>query len=220
MVSLKNNKYIYLLCTALILTTMVGNIATTVNTYYFNYVIGNVALSGVIGIISLVTPFVILLFPSFLKKISLSRLVSICAVIGILGCMMRQFAGENLLLILVGSALMTIGTLPLSVYSIVMVNDIIDYNEKMTGQRMEGILSSFLCFAQKIGMGFAIGGVGLIMGINGFVSSSSGDNVQQPASAINAIVSLFGIVPAVLFVGVIVLMHFYNIDKNIVKQSA
>lgn len=133
---------------------------------------------------------------------------------------MRQFAGENLLLILVGSALMTIGTLPLSVYSIVMVNDIIDYNEKMTGQRMEGILSSFLCFAQKIGMGFAIGGVGLIMGINGFVSSSSGDNVQQPACAINAIVSLFGIVPAVLFVGVIVLMHFYNIDKNIVKQSA
>lgn len=220
MVSLKNNKYIYLLCTALILTTMVGNIATTVNTYYFNYVIGNVALSGVIGIISLVTPFVILLFPSFLKKISLSRLVSICAVIGILGCMIRQFSGENLLLILVGSALMTIGTLPLSVYSIVMVNDVIDYNEKMTGQRMEGILSSFLCFAQKIGMGFAIGGVGLIMGINGFVSSSSGDNVQQPASAINAIVSLFGVVPAALFVGVIILMHFYNIDKNIVKQSA
>ena len=83
--SLKSNKYIYLLCAALILTTMVGNIATTVNTYYFNYVIGNVALSGVIGIVSLVTPFVILLFPSFLKKISLSRLVSICAVIGILG---------------------------------------------------------------------------------------------------------------------------------------
>ena len=118
------------------------------------------------------------------------------------------------MLILVGSALMTIGTLPLSVYSIVMVNDVIDYNEKMTGQRMEGILSSFLCFAQKIGMGFAIGGVGLIMGINGFVSSSSGDNVQQPANAIKAIISLFGIVPAVLFVGVIVLMHFYNIDKK------
>ena len=69
-------------------------------------------------------------------------------------------------------------------------------------------------------MGFAVGGVGLIMGMNGFVSSSSGNNVQRPASAINAIVSLFGIVPAVLFVGVIVLMHFYNIDKNTAKRSA
>ena len=212
--SLKTNKYIYLLCAALILTTMVGNIATTINTYYFNYVIGNVALSGVIGIVSLVTPFVILLFPSLLKKTSLSNLISICAVIGFLGCLMRQFAGENLLLILLGSALMTIGTLPLSVYSIVMVNDVIDYNEKMTGQRVEGILSSFLCFAQKIGMGFAAGGVGLIMGMNGFVSSSSGNNVQQPENAIRAIISLFGIVPAVLFIVVIVLMHFYNIDKK------
>ena len=212
--SLTTSKYIYLLCTAYILTTMIGNIATTVNTYYFDYVIGNVALSSLIGVISLVTPMTMLFFPSILKKISISKLVSICAVIGIVGCLIRQISGENLLLILLGSGLMTVGTLPLSAYSIVMVNDVIDYNQKKSGLRLEGIFSSFICFAQKIGMGLAAGGVGLIMGINGFISSDVSTAVQQPQSAINAIISLFGIIPAVLFIGVVILMHFYDIDKN------
>lgn len=212
--SLTTSKYIYLLCAAYILTTMVGNIATTVNTYYFNYVIGNVALSSLIGVISLVTPMVLLFFPSILKKLSISKLVSAGAIIGIVGCLFRQFAGENLLLLLLGSGLMTVGTLPLSAYSIVMVNDVIDYNEKISGLRVEGIFSSFICFAQKVGMGLAAGGVGLIMGMNGFISSDASNVVQQPQSAINAIISLFGIIPAVLFVGVFILMHFYNIDKN------
>ena len=212
--SLTTSKYIYLLCAAYILTTMIGNIATTVNTYYFDYVIGNVALSSLIGVISLVTPMTMLFFPSILKKISISKLVSICAVIGIVGCLIRQISGENLLLILLGSGLMTVGTLPLSAYSIVMVNDVIDYNQKKSGLRLEGIFSSFICFSQKIGMGLAAGGVGLIMGMNGFISSDVSTAVQQPQSAINAIISLFGIIPAVLFIGVVILMHFYDIDKN------
>lgn len=44
-------------------------IETLVGTYYFTYIMGNLALLGMVGLLGLISPIILLLFPIALKRI-------------------------------------------------------------------------------------------------------------------------------------------------------
>lgn len=213
--ALKSNKYIFLLAGAVLLFNFINSVGT-VGTYYFQYIVGDVTKASVVGMLSLVTPFMLIIMPAILKRLSFSKVVIIGSVIGIVGNIIKGFAGANMGMIIVGNLLGTIAVLPLSFYAPVMVISCMDYSEWKNGERVEGAFSAVSGFASKVGAGLSSVVTGFVMGAAGF----DGNLATQSASATASIVALYSWVPAVLFAIIIVLMKFYKLDKMMPQISA
>ena len=89
--------------------------------------------------------------------------------------------------------------------------DCMDYNEWKTGERVEGIFGSMNSFAMKLGSGIASVSIGLLLGIVGF----EGKAATQTIAANDMINALFSWSTALIFFLMIVVFHFYRIDKEI-----
>lgn len=206
--SLRVNPYIFLLAGSVLLFNFVNSIGTA-STYYFQYIVGDVTKASVIGLLSLVTPLMLIIMPMLLKKISIRNIVLLGAVLGIIGNVIRGFAGANMPMLIGGSLLTVLAALPLNFYAPVMVIACMDYSEWKTGERVEGAFSAVNGFAMKVGAGLCSVVIGFLMGAAGFDSTLA----VQPAPAINAIVALFSWIPAALFVIIFILMSFYKLDS-------
>ncbi len=213
--ALKNNKYIFILAGAVLLFNFINTVGT-VGTYYFQYIVGDVTKASVVGMLSLVTPFMLIIMPAILKKLSFSKVVIIGSIIGIVGNIIKGFAGANMGMIIAGNLLGTIAVLPLSFYAPVMVISCMDYSEWKNGERVEGAFSAVNGFASKVGAGLSSVVTGFVMGAAGF----DGTLATQSASATASIVALYSWVPAVFFAIIIVLMKFYKLDNMMPQISA
>ncbi len=213
--SLKINPYIFLLAGSVLLFNFV-NSTGTVSTYYFQYIVGDVTKASLIGMLSLVTPLMLIIMPAILKKLSIRNVVLTGAVLGITGNVIRGFAGANIPMLLGGSLLATLAALPLNFFAPVMVIACMDYSEWKTGERVEGAFSAVNGFATKVGAALCSIVMGFVMGATGF----DGALAEQPASALNAITALFSWIPAVLFVIIFILMSFYKLDKMLPQIRA
>lgn len=215
MKALKSNPYIFLLAGAVLLYNFINSIGT-VNSYYFQYIVGDVTKASVLGMLSLSTPLVLIVMPLILKKLSFSKVVIIGAVMGVVGNVIKGLAGANMTLLVIGSLLAVIAALPLSFYAPVMVISCMDYSEWKNGERVEGAFAAVNGFATKVGAGLSSIVIGFVMGATGF----DGTLAVQSAPALNAIVALFSWIPAVFFVIIIVLMKFYKLDDMMPKIRA
>ena len=160
---------------------------------------------------SMVLPFLLLIFPLFLKKHTVVSVSKVCLVIGIIGCIIKQFAGANIGLILLGNIVSGFGTLPLSAFMVILLTDIMDYNEWKNNKRVEGIYSSMGSFGAKIGTGFASALSGILLQISGFVSDG---NAVQSDSALGMIRAEFGIIPAIFLALIFIALLFFDVEKK------
>ena len=210
------NKYVWLLVCVTLLVFFIQNANSAVGTYYFQYIVGDVTLMSTVGMLGLVSPFLLLIMPKLLQKISISQLFTAFFVIGAVGGFMRQFAGANMLLIIISSTLLTLALLPPSYFSLILITYIMDYHEWKHGSRVEGVIAAINSFSSKVAGGLASGGVGLIMGLAGF----DGTAEVITSSARASIVALYGWVPGALFVVLVVLMRFFDLEKKLPQIHA
>lgn len=213
--SLKVNPYIFLLAASVLLYNFVNSIGT-VGTYYFQYIVGDVTKASILGLLTMVTPFILMVMPLILKKFSFRQVVVAGAVCGVVGNVIKGFAGANIPMLAIGSLLGVVGALPLSFYAPVMVISCMDYSEWKTGERVEGAFSAVNGFASKVGAGLSSIVLGFLMGAAGFDSALA----VQPDSAIKSIVALFSWIPALFFVIIIILMKFYDLDNRMPQIKA
>lgn len=213
--SLKSNPYIFILAASVLFFNWINSMAT-VATYYFQYIVGDVTKAGLVGMVSLITPVALIFMPAVLKKFSFSQVVIIGSVLGVIGNVIKAFAGANMGVIILGNFFAVLASLPLNFYATVMVISCMDYSEWKTGERVEGAFSAMNGFAMKVGAGLSSVVIGFAMGAAGF----DGTAAVQSASATNAIVALYSWMPAVLFVLIIILMKFYKLDRMMPQISA
>lgn len=90
-----------------------------------------------------------------------------------------------------------------------MVPDCIELDELETGERREGAYYGVMSFAEKIGTGLALGGVGLVLQVFGY----EGGAPSQSESATLALKLLMGPLPAALLVGSVVVALFFPLSK-------
>ena len=71
-------------------------------------------------------------------------------------------------------------------------------------------------------LGFALGpaAFGLVLALGGFVSSTSGQTVEQPASALTAIAIGFGVLPAVLMLVSLPVLRRYRLTEAELRRLA
>ena len=208
---LRSNKYIYILFFVGLLTFIVSNMGNAVGAYYFQYIVGDVTKMSVIGMLSLISPLVLLFCPLLLRKLSVSQLIMGGGILGVIGCLIKGAAGANMVILVIGNLLATLSILPLSYFAGLLVIDIMDFHECKTHKRVEAVFGSIYGLSSKLGGGLASGVVGLVMGMSGF----DGMLATQSESALKTIVALYGVVPAVLIGITAVLMYFFDLEKKL-----
>ncbi|MBP5744166.1 MAG: MFS transporter, partial [Oscillospiraceae bacterium] len=205
------NKYVWILCAVTILNNIIVNNNSAVGTYYFQYIVGDVTKMSVVGILGLVSPFLLLLMPKLLQKISIRTLFTWSFVIGAIGSAIRYFAGANMPLVVLSSLLQTVAVLPPSYFTLLLLIDIMDYHEWKTGSRIEGGISAINSFSSKLASGLSSGGVGLIMGLAGF----DGTAAEITASARASIVAMSSWIPLVLFIAMILVLRLFDLEGKL-----
>jgi len=90
-----------------------------------------------------------------------------------------------------------------------MIPDTVEYDAIKTGKRKEGAFYGMWTFTSKVGQSLSIFLSGLILASSGYIA----DAAQSPVTE-QAIRLLIGPLPALVFIGAIVLIHFYPLDEK------
>ena len=182
-----HNKYILLLTLLLLLFYIQSNIFTTVQTYYFKYIVGNIGLASIISAANLIVPIIIGFTPYLSRKFGTVKCLRIAMFIGMVGYALRTVGGTNIVTLLLGTVLSMVSTVPITALINVYIVDCMDYGAWKTGKRIDGLISSVTAFGKKIGASLASASVGILMGMAGY----DGKLEVQTASANASIVALF-----------------------------
>src|SRR5690625_4270146 len=115
-------------------------------------------------------------------------------------------------LFLLGAGLAACQIIPMSI-----LPDIIDVDEYENGIRREGAFNGIISFFNKAASGFAVGGVGLLLGYFGYVEANPDDSVAdivQPDSAITAVRVIIVGLPIIFFIISIIFASRSKLNKE------
>lgn len=211
-----SNKYIVMVSLAAFLTTIINTMAQTTGTYYFSYVVGDLNLMSVVSVVGIGTPFVLLFFPVVMRKLGSMTLTQIGLVLGVVGSVIRFFAGSNLVLLMICNIMCSVAVLPLACMVNVYLIDCMEYSYLKTGKKVEGVMVSLNNFLGKVAGAVASGGLGIVMGMAGY----DGMAAIQTASAVTAIKMLYSLIPAAIFAITFIILCFYDLDKKLAELRA
>jgi glucuronide carrier protein len=98
--------------------------------------------------------------------------------------------------------------------------DTVEYGEWKTGLRTEGASYSIFSFTRKVGQALGAAAASYTIGLGGYLSGAT----SQPDSAVAAIKTAAGIVPAAVILGAIAVMSAYPLTEakfqEIVRELA
>lgn len=210
--TLRRNRPLIILCLSA-LTFLVGMFALqTIGIFYARDVLGSASLfivitAAQIGLMFLAAPFV----PKLAKTFGKRRLYLIGGVVGIVGAVGVFFAPASVpaisiaFFVVIGGALAIINTLMWALEA-----DTIEYGEWKTGMRTEGTTYAVFSFTRKVGQAVGGAAAAYTIALFGYVSGAE----VQPETAVLGIRAAAGIVPAVMFLGAILIMLRYDLTEE------
>lgn len=209
--ALVKNKYWFMATLNLILIFIAQGVNGSAEVYYTKIVLGNGDLISTFSVALQVTQIVCMfLIAPFVKKFGKRNVLVAGAVIMIAGYAVMGFGSETLIVLIIGCMLRGVGNSGISACMFALVTDTIEYGEWKTGIRTEGLINSAASFGQKIGNGLSSVILGAILAVGGYVGTAT----VQTKSAIAAIKAGYIFVPIILTVIQIVVLMFYNLDKE------
>lgn len=168
-------------------------VGANVGAYYYRYIVGNLALQGVVAAIGLVLLPTLLIVPRLMRRFAVSRIIMVAALIGVVGGVINFFAGASVPLLMVALILTGFASLPVAYLFAVLILDVATYNESRGLRRLESTLGAVVGVGQNLGTAVIAGIVGFLMSSSGYVGTSE----VQSESALLMIRILFGALPAV-----------------------
>lgn len=211
---IKTNRFILIIALMTFVFNFVCNMG--VQTYYYTYIVGNVALMGISAIAQIVALPLALFFPKLIAKFSTVKLMMAGFIVSALGYLLNLVAGGNVAILAVAAIMWGAGTIPASMLSALVIIECADYNEWKGNHRMEGTMSSLVGLGAKVGAALGAGALGVLLSIAGY----TGDAATIPSSALMMIRMLFTVVPAVLYIVVALSLKGYTLNKDLDKIRA
>ena len=209
------NKYVWFYAGMILIFNTITNMSA--QTYYFTYIVGNTDMLGVLSIMGTVLLPVMLFMPILLKRFSVPKIVMGGAVIAIVGYAVNFIAGSSIGLLMAAGVMTACLSLPISYLCSLLLMNLFDYNEYKGLARLEGTTNQ-LAHGISGQLGQGLGGfmLGVFLDISGFITTTDGTSVTQPASAIFMIRCLYSIIPIILLIILIVCVFFLSkLDKEI-----
>ncbi|MDR0402225.1 MAG: MFS transporter [Treponema sp.] len=184
--------------------------------YPYNFELPGLNLTTISMLALLLTAMVFIpVSVSVSKKIGKKRTYQICfAVIGS-ACVIVAAAGHllppPLFLVLLAYAGVGVGFSYVAPFA--MVPDTVEFDAVRTGERKEGAYYGMWTFISKVGTALSMLLSGLILKLGGYVANE----VQGPGARL-AIRLIIGPIPALIFLGALILMRFYTLDEKSYKK--
>jgi len=107
---------------------------------------------------------------------------------------------------------------PIPVLLWAMYADAADYSEWKTGRRATGLVFSAATFSQKMGGAVGAAVPGWALAAYRFQPPVAGVRQEQSAETIHGIILTMSLIPALLLVGAIVAMLFYNLSSSLLRE--
>lgn len=184
--------------------------------YYFKYVVGNEMMTSLAITLMTVVPIGSMLISAKLNAKYSKRNISILgAIIQILGSVVIFAAGGSIQVIMVGVALMGFGMGFRSNMYFSMLADVADYGEWQSGRNLAGTQMAVNGFSNKVSSACASA---IVAGLLAWGAYDGTAAVQTP-EAITAITFAFIALPILANLASIVIMYFYDLDKNYDKME-
>jgi GPH family glycoside/pentoside/hexuronide:cation symporter len=209
---LLKNKYYVVICCSYILTQLYASVIG-IGTYYAKYILGNEEIISTLSLainITMVASLTVL--PMIIKKLGGMYKLNICgyvlAALGRVGVMMAAHMG-SLPLMLVFTAIATIGIAPLQGDLNALIASCSEYTTLKTGYRLEGMMYSCSSLGIKVGGALGTAICGWLLDAAGYV-----ENVAvQTVATVNMLNFLYLWMPVILCVAVAFLLVFLNVEK-------
>ena len=208
---LLKNKYYVVICLTYILTQLYASVIG-IGTYYAKYILGNEELFSDLSLainITMVASLVAL--PMIIKKMGgmykLNILGYLIAAAGRVGVLVAGYAG-NFPLMLVFTAVSTIGIAPLQGDMNALIASCSEYTTLTTGHRIDGMMFSCSSLGIKIGGAFGTALCGWLLDATGFV-----ENVAQNAETVNMLHFLYLWAPIILCGAIFLLISLLRVEK-------
>lgn len=115
------------------------------------------------------------------------------------------------------TALVGVGYAGAQVFPLAMLPDAAAVDAARTGANRAGVYTGVWTAAETLGLALGPGLYALMLAAGGYVSSTGGD-VTQPDSAIEAVVLGFSLLPAVLTMASLLWLRGYTLDKEAVSR--
>lgn len=103
--------------------------------------------------------------------------------------------------------------------SIAMLPDIMEYDRLRTGLRREGIFSGVYTIVEKLGFALGAAVTGGVLAFSGYIPTTGGALITQPASAVAGLYAGASVIPAILILTSMTLMFFYRLDEGALARS-
>ncbi|MBD3950004.1 MFS transporter [Tuanshanicoccus lijuaniae] len=180
-------------------------------TYYFTYIVGDIALYSTIQFIGILALPVTLFFPFLMKRYSVSQMIAGGAIISAVGYLLYFFAGKNIPLLLLGAFISGVGQFPFVSLQANLSVQMADYNEYIGLARLDSSVGLLGGAFAKIGGGIGSALLGILLGLAGY----TGATAVQSETSLLMIRLLFSIIP---MCGMILMAYcvtkFFSLDKQ------
>ncbi|WBM69490.1 glycoside-pentoside-hexuronide (GPH):cation symporter [Buttiauxella sp. WJP83] len=185
--------------------------------YFFNYYVGNSELTALVAGISTFVPLLgTLTVPLLAKRMKKRHVYLVASAINLTGMAVMIFAGVNVMALVVGAVILSLGAGQRTAIYFSMQADPVDYGVWKTGINTAGILTSINGFLGKVAMAGAGAITGIMLSASGYVA-----NHAQTADALFAIKSCYLYIPAALIViSMLWIGKFYRLDDDYEKIRA
>lgn len=204
------NKYVWLYAAIVGLFNVIQGM--NISAQYFTYVVGDISLQGIMGMLSMIMLPVMFVFPKLMKKMSVSNLIQLSTVLSGVGYLINFFAIDNIPALIVGNILASLIMLPLSYLGNVIIMNLATYNESLGLKRMEGSTNVSIGFVGAVSNGLGTGLIGMLLAISGYVGAKS----VQTDNALLMIRGIYALIPLVCMVGIFFLSwRLVSLDKII-----
>ena len=209
---LLKNKYYVVICLTYILTQLYASVIG-MGTYYAKYILGDETLFRDLSLAINITMVVALVaLPWVIKKMrgmyKLNMIGYLIAAAGRVGVMLAGYMG-NFPLMLVFTAISTLGIAPLQGDINALIASCSEYTTLTTGHRIDGMMFSCSSLGIKIGGAFGTAICGWLLDATGYVENA----VNQSAATVGMLHFLYLWMPIIISVAVFFLISLLRVEK-------
>jgi glucuronide carrier protein len=220
--SLKQNTALLVLCGSSVVFLVGWFSLQTVTVYYARNVLGSADYYIVLSVVQTTGVLAAaLLVPGLVPRIGKKRVYQALGAIAVLAGIAVAFAPASVPAVaIVAFGAFGIGLGGVNTAAFALQADTVEYGEWKTGSRTEGATYSVFSFTRKVGQAIGAAAASYTIGLGGYVSGTA----SQPDSAVTAIKTAAGLVPAVFILAAIVIMSAYPLSearfREVVRELA
>ena len=211
-----NRPWLILFASSIIFLIYIGTRSAAVM-YYFEYYVGRKDLAGIFMVSGTIAVLLGVLPTKFLSKRIGKRNLFIIVLAVIVGSLIVNYFArpEDLVLIFATQIIFSLASGPTMPLLWSMLADTADYSEWKNGRRATGLVYSAATMAQKTGVAI---GAALMLGVIGKFGYVA--NVAQTPESLAGIKLTMTIIPAIIALGGLCLLFFYNLTDAKLEEIA